>query len=421
MKLRVQVLEMSLIQEFLDISKDQLEHGLGLHRKSIVIDQTKEECVTVWSDTQVNKMNEMLDAGKPFSKLSEEIEKIRLAELLTPDSSTRRKYAEVIKKSGVTCSSLTSTGYTMEETIKKIAHAHLKFDKMRDILVQATCAEDIRKAKKEDKHAVILDFQNTLMITEPPFDVDLQLNRFDLFYGLGVRVIQLTYNLRNFMGDGCTEYQDGGLSHFGVKAIEKMNELGILVDTSHCGMKTTIDAAEVSKDPIAATHTGCRSVYFHERCKTDEALKAIAEKGGVIGIFAVPMFLGRVVEQQGRKKAGTLKDMLDHIDYAVKLVGVDHVGIGTDTGDIPGRPERFMEEMNKYYRARLFWEGWRPGPPPEGHDIDLHVHPPTQDKLEAWNNWSNYTVGLVSRGYSDQEIQKIIGENWLRLYEKVIG
>lgn len=152
-------------------------------------------------------------------------------------------------------------------------------------------------------------------------------------------------------------------------------------------------------------------------------LKAVAETGGVIGIVTVPMFLGRVVEEEGRWKAGTLKEVLDHIDYAVNLVGVDHVGIGTDTADIPDQPEdaRVMEGMNKMIHS--FWYGFRPGPPPEGHEHGrgLHVYPPRPDSLEAWSNWPNITVGLVSRGYSDQEIEKIIGGNWLGLYEKVIG
>jgi membrane dipeptidase len=417
---------MSSIKDFLDISKERVEHSLELHRKSIIIDQSKAGEPVVWSDAQVKKMNEMLEAGDTeviLNSGNKEIEKIRLAELLTPDSWTRRKYADLLKNSGVTCISKTCGVFSIEDSMNSLAAMHLKFDKLRDILIHATCAEDIMRAKKEEKHAVILDFQNTTMITEPPFDLDKQLDRLDLFYGLGIRVIQLTYNLRNFVGDGCTERQDSGLSRFGLKVVERMNKLGILVDTGHSGMKTTIEAAEMSKDPIAATHTCCRSVYFHERGKTDEALKAVAETGGVIGIVMVPMFLGRVVEEEGKWKAGTLKDMLDHIDYAVDLVGVNHVGIGTDTADIPGQPEdeRVIEGMNKMIHS--FWYGFRPGPPPEGHEHGrgLHVYPPRPDSLEAWSNWPNITVGLVSRGYSDQEIQKIIGGNWLRLYKKVIG
>jgi membrane dipeptidase len=417
---------MTSIKDFLDISSDQVEHGYDLHKSSIVIDQSKAGEPTVWSEAQTDKMMELLDEGVDYVNLitgNEVIENIRLSELFTSDSWTRNKYSELLKNSGVTCISKTCGVFSIEDSIKGLSTMHLKFDKMRDLLVHARCVEDIKRAKREGKHAVILDFQNTSMISEPPFNIDQQLDRLDLFYGLGVRVIQLTYNLRNYVGDGCTERQDSGLSRFGLRVIERMNKLGILVDTGHCGMKTTIEAAEFSKAPIAATHTCCRSLYFHERGKTDEALKAVADSGGVIGIVMVPMFLGRVIQGGEKWSSGNLKDMLDHIDYAVDLVGVDHVGIGTDTADIPGQPEdeRLMAGMNKMIHS--FWYGFRPGPPPEGHEHGrgLHVYPPRPNSLEAWSNWPNITVGLVSRGYSDKEIEKIIGKNWLRLYERVIG
>jgi membrane dipeptidase len=188
-----------------------------------------------------------------------------------------------------------------------------------------------------------------------------------------------------------------------------MNTLGMLVDTGHCGYQTTLDAVEVSKTPAIATHTGCRSVYDYPRSKTDEELQAIAEKGGYVGIYAYDNFLA--------KKGANITHFLDHIDYAVTLIGVNHVGIGTDAFIHPKMPEHLVEKMDQDEpRWSGFWV----------HDW-LETSALAVALIEArvgslvWTNWPYFTVGLVTRGYSDQEIQKIIGANFLRILEKVVG
>lgn len=406
--------------EFLGISKDIYEHALALHEKSVVVDNAK-EFVQVWSEAQVTKMNQMFDSGYSFGEVNEALEKMRLTELTTADSSTRAKFVEQIRKSGVTCTSVSQNGGAVgasdvgfEESVKKISRMGLQFDKLREILLRATCVDDILNAKKERKLAVMLDFQNSMPI-------GMNLDNVDLFYGLGIRQIQLSYNLRTLAVDGCTERTDAGLSYWGVRLVERMNELGMIVDTGHTGLQSTLDAAEISKDPITISHTCCKSIHNHDRCKTDEVIKAVAEKGGVIGIAAVPFFLAPMQEEKGKKLAGTLKNLLDHVDYAVKVAGIDHVGIGSDTADIPGCPERWGQERYKN-RQRTFWHGWREGVHMADYGIssEAGTHP-SPEKLLAWSNWPNKTVGLVSRGYSDQEVQKIVGGNWLRFYRQVIG
>ncbi len=388
------------IQSFLGISKDQLDYGLSLHKKSIVVDILTWE-PQVWSTAQVEKMAQMMAVGKSGgwgSEIDDEVKKIRLSEFITPGHETRRVYAELLRRSGVTCISHTLLcEFGFQDALRDVARIGVEFDKARDIIMSATCADDIRKAKKEGKTAIALHFQDTVCLGK-------NLDNVDLFYGFGVRQVQFTHNQKNFFCDGCIEKRDSGLSYLGVKLVERMNKLGMLIDSSHCSRLTGIDMAEISKDPIAITHATCKSIFAHDRAKTDEEIQAVAEKGGVVGILTCPFYLG------GK---GTLKEMLDHIDYAVDLVGIDHVGIGTDQWDEYGRPQSWVNEMNKWLQSAI---GFRPD-----HNLDWGVFTPSPDELGAWCNWPRITVGLVSRGYSEQEVQKIIGGNWLKLIEKVIG
>jgi len=403
---------MQNIKDFLNVSDAQIKHARELHKDSIVVDNAKMG-VEVWSEAQVEKLNEMMDRGRPYCEIEDTIRNMRLEEMLDPDSDTRRIYAAQIQKSGVTCTSLTQSSDTMEGSLRSLSRMHRLFENLEDIILFCSHAGDILKAKREGKIAVMLDFQNTLSI-------GMDLDNIDLFYDQGIRQIQLTYNLRTLAADGGTERTNAGLSHFGVAMIQKMNDLGIIVDTGHVGIRSTIEAAEVSQKPIAISHSCCRTVHAHDRCKTDDAIKAVAARGGVIGMCAIPYFLAPIYKTDEGNKAGTLKDMLDHIDYAVELAGIDHVGIGTDTKDRPGCPERWGEAM-RINRENSPWKGWRPE-----HTFDYDVNSeacifPSPDKILAWSNWVNITIGLVSRGYSDEEIRKIIGENWLRLYKEVIG
>ena len=165
----------------------------------------------------------------------------------------------------------------------------------------------------------------------------------NFFHALGQRVSQLTYNARNLIGNGATERRDDGLSDFGVSIVDRMNKVGMAVDTSHCGDRTTLDAFEVSKKPALITHSNCRTlVPGHPRLKTDEAIKKMAATGGVMGITGVRMFVKA-------DEPTTVEHMLDHIDHVVKLTSVEHVGIGSDM-DLDGYDDMPPEE-NKRLRA----------------------------------------------------------------------
>jgi membrane dipeptidase len=213
------------------------------------------------------------------------------------------------------------------------------------------------------------------------------------FYEIGLRCAQLTYNSQNLLGSGSTERVDGGISDYGVEIIKAMNAVGMLVDVSHSGDRTTLDAIEVSPVPIAVTHSNCRALNNHPRLKTDEAIKKLAQKGGVMGITGVRMFVKD-------KEPTTIEDIVDHIDHVVKLVGIDHVGIGTDS-DLMGydkMPKDQYEQLKASYKASY---GFR-----EKIDTDDFNHP---------RKFYDLTASLVKRGYGDANIQAILGGNFRRL------
>jgi membrane dipeptidase len=263
-----------------------------------------------------------------------------------------------------------------------------------DRVLLATTARDILQAKQEEKVALIFGPQNSKMIED-------EIILLTVFHKLGIKIIQLTYNYHNFVGSGCTERVDSGLSNFGVRLVKEMNQQGILVDLSHCGDATTNDTIDISDDPIVFSHACARSLTAHVRNKTDDQIKAMAEKGGVIGITS---YTPLIWSKWGVRP--TITDLLDHIDYVVKLVGVDHVGIASDLEEDP-------EELSR--------EAWKPqGRPALPSDYSAG-QTGRRNLFESVGEFWAITEGLVSRGYSDNEIIKILGGNFLRVFKMVWG
>jgi membrane dipeptidase len=246
-------------------------------------------------------------------------------------------------------------------------------------------AEDIDHAKAKKKIAVIMGLQNADEFREPK-DVEA-------FYELGLRCAQLTYNTQNLIGSGSTERVDGGISDYGIQIIKAMNEVGMLVDVSHSGDRTTLDAIELSPQPIAFTHSNCRALNNHPRLKTDEAIRKLAAKGGVMGITGVRNFVKD-------KEPTTVEDIVDHIDHVVKLVGIEHVGIGTDS-DLMGydhMPADQYKQLKSGYKASYAFR--------DKIDTDGFNHPRKMYDL---------TAVLIRRGYGDANIQAVLGGNFRRL------
>ena len=254
-----------------------------------------------------------------------------------------------------------------------------------DLFTVVDQATDLDRAKSAGKVAVIMGIQNAEHFREPE-DVKT-------FYQLGQRCSQLTYNSQNLLGTGATDRVDGGVSDFGASIIAAMNETGMLLDVSHCGDRTTLDAIEISSKPIAITHSNCRALNDHPRLKTDEAIRKLAAKGGVMGITGVRNFVSKT-------EPTTVEHIVDHIDHVVKLAGIDHVGIGSDSDlngydDMPADQRKML--MDSYKSSYAFRDKL---------DTDGFDHPKkTFDLTEA----------LIRRGYSDANIEAVLGGNFRRL------
>ena len=249
---------------------------------------------------------------------------------------------------------------------------------------------DLEKVKGSGKLGVVLGLQNAGHFRNPA-DVDY-------FRSLGQRVSQLTYNSRNLIGNGATERRDDGISDFGVAIIERMNKVGMAIDVSHCGDRTTLDAFEISKKPVLITHSNCRAlVPGHPRVKTDEAIKKVGESGGVMGITAVRMFV-KVDEPT------TVEHVLDHFDHVRKLIGPQHLGVGSDI-DLWGY-DKMPPEANKQLRA-----GYK-GSYAFRDRIDV-------EGLDHPKRMFDLTEGLIRRKYSDADIQGILGGNFKRVLAQI--
>jgi membrane dipeptidase len=219
-----------------------------------------------------------------------------------------------------------------------------------------------------------------------------ELDRVDTFYGMGVRLAGLTYTRKNFIGDGQNERNDGGLSNFGIEVVDRMNTLGMAIDISHASPRTAMDAIQFSQAPVTFSHNASHALRPTARTRNDEELAACAEKGGLIAVTAVPNSLSDDPKQD-------INCVLDHYDYMVRLVGVDHVGIGTDTN---------VGDHVAFHRVMLGRDG--PG--------DLPA--PYLNGLESPADGKNIIRGLIQRGYSDADVKKLTGGNALQFFRRVM-
>jgi membrane dipeptidase len=261
-------------------------------------------------------------------------------------------------------------------------------------LRHVTTAKEMRQAKAD---GVIASYANC----QPDGSLPNDLSAIDLAYERGLRSLMLTYNSMTTVGVGCTERVDAGLSIHGVDVVEHCNAIGMIVDTSHCGHDTTMDACKISKKPVTANHTAAKGVYVHDRGKSDDCLRAIADTGGVVGIVAVPAFLTD-------NPSPTIDHMLDHIDYVANLVGWRHVAIGSDWPLTAPR-----DVLRTLFVPEHKTIGFR-----EEHRLDVTAN---LEGFDDVRDFPNITRGLVKRGWSEEQIKGVLGENALRVFEDVCG
>lgn len=305
------------------------------------------------------------------------------------------------RESGVTCAHITvgSVGTTAPDTafmntVRGIAFWEREIDDHPEVLARVRAASDIGKAKKAKRTGLIYGVQDGVA-----FETDL--GRLADLHALGLRVVQPTYNRRNLLGDGCLEPSNAGLSRTGITAIERMNELGILVDLSHCGRQTAADAIRVSKKPVAFTHTGCAALSDHPRNRTDEELKAVADKGGVSGIYFMPYL------SEGRQP--TAADIVRHLEHMVQVAGEDHVALGTD-GYISATTvdQKYKDAFAKNTRER---REAGIGAPWEFDDAYLFAA-----DLNTPRRFATLAMMLADRRHSATRIEKILGSNLVRVF-----
>ena len=308
-----------------------------------------------------------------------------------------------LKKSGIAAVN-TTLGYVagpmdpFEFSVKGIADCDRMIRANPDELLKVLTAADIERAHRERKVGLIYGFQNSAQLGD-------KVERVDLFADLGLRILQLTYNPENQLGGGSLA-GDKPLTEFGRAVIARANDKNLLVDLSHSGERICLDAAAATRRPITISHTGCRALHDLPRNKTDQEMKAVADKGGVVGIYFMPFLV-----PNGRPMAS---DLLDHIEHAINVIGEDHVSIGTD-GTVSQ-----IDNLDDYKRAvRLeVEERVKAGisAPGEGGDINKFVL-----DLRGPEQYRKLADLLAARGHKSARIDKILGGNLLRLYRDVWG
>jgi membrane dipeptidase len=283
------------------------------------------------------------------------------------------------------------------KTIANMAWAEHELTAHPDAFLKVLKARDLTTAKETKRMGLIFGFQDTSML-------EGDLKRLSMFYDLGVRIAQPTYNRRNLMGDGCLETSDGGLSRLGHEFITELNRLRMLLDLSHASPRTIADGITASTAPMAITHTGCRALVDVPRNTSDSSLKALADRGGVAGIYFMPF-----LRQSGQPHAD---DVIRHLEHAVNVCGEDHVGLGTD-GSISGVEinEAYANRHRKFVEERVKAGVSAPGEAPDVFNLIPEYNDPRR--------FVTLADDLAHRGWTSGRIEKILGQNFARLFTEV--
>lgn len=306
-----------------------------------------------------------------------------------PFSAPCYQHAELLRRihvSGVDCVSLTtaSDDDDMPLAMKKIAEDSVFFRNQPDRFVMVRTVDDILSAKRDGKLAVLFAFQGTL-----PFD--RHVGFVEMYYRLGVRQALMAYNQKNHVGDGCHERTDAGLSRFGVSLIQEMNRVGMIVDCSHTGYRTSMEVFEVAKGPVVFSHSNPRAIWEHARNIHDDQAKACARTGGVVGICGDGAFLP--------DNDASAEMLFKLLDYYCNLVGPEHVGIGLDfVADTKALMAQLRAAPDQY-------------PDDQKHEADIEFAAPEQ--------LPELTDLMLRNGYDEAHIRGILGENWLRVARQV--
>ena len=300
-----------------------------------------------------------------------------------------------VRESGLTVlkSTLGGATGTFDETIDDIAAADQLMEKKPALFLKINTARDLEVARQQHKIGVIYSFESASMLED-------KVERIELFRKRGVRIMQLSYNRRSAFGVGCLEGDTGGLTERGREAIAKMNGIGVALDLSHANTQTIAEGIVASKKPPIISHSGCRSVHVHPRNVEDREMKALASKGGVMGIYMLPYLTPS-------PKQPTVDDYMRHLEHALKTCGEDHVGVGSD---VPLHvAETDLEDMRKSVEQRKAAGIAAPGEDRPAYIPEMN----TSRKMEI------VTDALLKRGYTSRVVQKVLGENFKRVFGEI--
>lgn len=306
-----------------------------------------------------------------------------------------------IRASGVTAISMTlsvgSTGDRMQKALRRIAILDEKVAAAPQVLVRIRTSADLRTAKATQRLGLIYNVQDSSLLEN-------DLTRVPTLQALGLRVMQMTYNTRNLVGDGCLERSDGGLSNLGRELVAQLNRSRVLMDLSHGGPRTIGEALAAARAPPIISHTGCRDVVDHPRNVFDAQLRALADKGGVVGIYFMPFLAER--------GAATRADLIRHLEHAVQVCGEDHVGLGTDGSISATRLDAaYHDTLRKEYSGRV-----AQGIAARGED-EYQLIPDYNEP----RRFLHVAADLARRGWPAARIEKLLGANFARVFGAVWG
>jgi membrane dipeptidase len=314
---------------------------------------------------------------------------------LTPLYTLDEPYTQSLVEGGVdACLLSVASDASWEVVLQRVEMCLTKIEKS-PLLVQAKTAADIRAAKASGKVAMIF-------VTQASDMIEKDLKRVRLMYELGFRILGLCYTFANLMGDGCGERRNAGLSYLGKDLVAAVNELPMMLDVSHSGHQTSLEAVELARRPCV-THANAYAVTANDRNKKDEVLKIVAQKGGVIGLNALP----RTVKANDP----ALSDMMLHLDYLTKVMGAEHVGLGLDYVEGFKKAGVVLPQSvrNRTLRPDIFGS------------VDDFLHQSYPKDLEDIRKLPNLTQAMAARGYDEAKMKWVLGESWLRAIEKNIG
>ena len=314
------------------------------------------------------------------------------------NSSPSPELLAMIRQSGITAINCTISARDFEGTLDNLATLESLVEKFPDSFSIVRKHSEIAAAKRENKLGILPGFQY------PDF-FDANPERIDLFRKLGVRIMQITYNNRSLFGDGCLEPENAGLSKAGIAAVKKMNDIGVALDLSHSGYRTTSEGIAASSKPVLISHSGCAAVYAHPRNKPDEILKSLADRGGYFGVYLMPYLVASPT-------VPTRQHVLDHLVHAINVCGSDHVGIGSD-GSIekvvltPTQKADFEADIARRKQLGI-------GAP--GEDRFPYV-----PDLNGPDHMQIIAEELARRGQPSSTIEKVLGANFQRILGEIWG